>query len=98
MHHVTVVFAICICSLYVCVCMRLYTEVCGVCQVCKRPAVCTEVPRSQKMPSVSVASTAGREDVCEETSTRADSHSGIQDVSEFSLRPSLCRTSKEKHF
>lgn len=59
--------------------MRLYTELCGVCQVCKQPAVCTEEPRSQKTPSVSVASTAGREDVCEETSTHADNHSGVQE-------------------
>ncbi|XP_017308809.1 polyhomeotic-like protein 3 isoform X1 [Ictalurus punctatus] len=56
--------------------------------VCKRPAVCTEVPRSQKMPSVSVASTAGREDVCEETSTRADSHSAISSLS-LDLSPVL---------
>ncbi|MCI4391652.1 hypothetical protein PGIGA_G00137150 [Pangasianodon gigas] len=49
--------------------------------VCKRPVVCTEEPRSQKMPSVSVASTAGREDVCEETSTHADNHSAISSLS-----------------
>lgn len=46
------------------------------CQVCKRPVVCTEEPRSQKTPSVSVASTAGREDICEEMSPHADNHSG----------------------
>lgn len=71
----------------VCVCIRDFTGVCGVCQVCKRPMVCTEEPRSQKTASVSEASSAGREDVCEETPTHADNHSGVQDVSEFSLSP-----------
>lgn len=52
------------------------TEASGVCQVCKRPVVCTEEPRSQKTPSVSVASMAGQEDICEETSPHADNHSG----------------------
>lgn len=65
------------------VCRRLNTGVCGVCQVCKRPAVCTEEPKLQKTPSVSVASTAGRKDVCEDALSHADNHSGIQDVLEF---------------
>lgn len=72
---------------YVCVqvCVRLYTEVCFVCQVCKRQVVCTEEPRSQKTPSVSVASTAGGEDICEETASHKDNHSGALDISEFNL-------------
>ncbi|XP_060755670.1 polyhomeotic-like protein 3 isoform X2 [Neoarius graeffei] len=49
--------------------------------VCKRPVVCTEEPRSQKTPSVSVASMAGQEDICEETSPHADNHSAISSLS-----------------
>lgn len=72
-------------SIYVCV--YLYEVIyggCGVCQVCNRPASCTEELRSQKTPSVSAASTSGREDVCGETPTSADNHSGVQ---EFCLSP-----------
>lgn len=65
----------------VCICMMLHTEVCVTYQVCKRPVVSTEEPRSQKTLSVSIASTAGREHICEEASTHADNHSGAQDVS-----------------
>ncbi|GAA6086072.1 polyhomeotic-like protein 3 isoform X1 [Tachysurus ichikawai] len=48
--------------------------------VCKRPVVCTEEPRSQKMSFVSVAPTAGREDVCKETSSHTDNHSAVSSL------------------
>lgn len=72
-------------------CVYLYEVIyrgCGVCQVCNRPASCTEELRSQKTPSVSAASTSGREDVCGETPTSADNHSGVQERNSAALKHS----------
>lgn len=58
------------------------------CQVCKRPVVCTEEPRSQKTSSVSVALSAGG-NISEETSSHTDNHSGAHNISDFSLNLEL---------
>ncbi|XP_053343954.1 polyhomeotic-like protein 3 isoform X1 [Clarias gariepinus] len=66
--------------------------------VCKRPAVCTEEPKLQKTPSVSVASTAGRKDVCEDALSHADNHSAISldpsPVPSSMIRPSVVSPAK----
>ncbi|XP_046689360.1 polyhomeotic-like protein 3 isoform X2 [Silurus meridionalis] len=50
--------------------------------VCKRTLVCTEESRSQKTPSVPVASTTRREeDACKETSSHTINHSAISSLS-----------------